>query len=115
MIFSSETEPKAYLNELLGYSTQADTIAPVEDGFSTSGMKLMIVDDNMDLLDFLREALCQDFAEVITVTGGNPALRELMGGRLPDIIVSDVNMPDGDGYTLCRTLKESEKYRHIDK
>ena len=110
---TSETEPKAYLNELLGYSTQADTIAPVEDSFSTSGMKLMIVDDNKDLLDFLREALCQDFAEVITVTGGNPALRELMSGRLPDIIVSDVNMPDGDGFKLCSDLKKNEKFSHI--
>ncbi len=110
---TEDAEPKAYLNELLGYSTQADAIAPVDDVFSTSGMRLMIVDDNHDLLDFLREALCQDFAEVITVTGGNPALRKLMSGRLPDIIVSDVNMPDGDGFRLCNELKKNEKFSHI--
>jgi len=76
-------------------------------------MRLMIVDDNLDLLDFLREALCQDFAEVITVTGGNPALKELSAGRLPDIIVSDVNMPDGDGFRLCSEIKKNEKFSHI--
>ena len=110
---NSNVESKAYLNELLGYSTQADDIAPIEDSFSTSSMKLMIVDDNQDLLDFLKEALCQDFAEVITVTGGNPALRLLNGGKMPDIIVSDVNMPDGDGFRLCSELKKSEKFNHI--
>ncbi len=107
------SEPRAYLNELLGHSSEAAVSIPSGSDFSTSGMRLMIVDDNQDLLDFLREALCQDFAEVITVTGGNPALKELSAGRLPDIIVSDVNMPDGDGFTLCSELKKNEKYSHI--
>jgi len=109
----SATEPHEYLNELLGHSSEADIQIPAKDDFTTRGMKLLLVDDNQDLLDFLREALCQDFAEITTVTGGNAALKEISADRLPDIIVSDVNMPDGDGYTLCRTLKESEKYRHI--
>lgn len=109
----TDSEPRAYLNELLGHSSEADISLPAGADFSTSGMRLMIVDDNQDLLDFLREALCQDFAEVITVTGGNPALKELSAGRLPDIIVSDVNMPDGDGFKLCSEIKKNEKFSHI--
>ena len=110
---ATDSEPRAYLNELLGHSSEADISLPAGAAFSTSGMRLMIVDDNQDLLDFLREALCQDFAEVITVTGGNPALKELSAGRLPDIIVSDVNMPDGDGFRLCSEIKKNEKFSHI--
>lgn len=106
-------EPRAFLNELLGHSSEAEDVSPVEDDFSTSGMRLMIVDDSQDLLDFLREGLCQDFAEIISVTGGNKALKELSSGKLPDIIVSDVNMPDGDGFSLCREIKQSEKFSHI--
>ena len=34
-------------------------------------------------------------------------------GILPDIIVSDVNMPEGDGYTFCNRLKSDERYMHI--
>lgn len=109
----SASEPHEYLNKLLGHSSEADIQIPVKDDFTTLGMKLMLVDDNQDLLDFLREALCQDFADIITVTGGNAALKEIKENRLPDIIVSDVNMPDGDGYTLCQTLKESDRYSHI--
>lgn len=109
----SEIEPRAYLNELLGHSSEASAETRSDDGFSTSGMRLMLVDDNKDLLDFLKEALCQDFAEIITATGGNAALREMTGGKLPDIIVSDVNMPDGDGFSLCQAIKKNEKYSHI--
>ena len=73
----------------------------------------MIVDDNPDLLDFLRESLCNDFGEIVTATGGKAALREISSGKLPDIIVSDVNMPEGDGFWLCDELKKNEKYSYI--
>ena len=54
-----------------------------------------------------------DFAEIITMTGGKAALAEMTHGKLPDIIVSDVNMPDGDGFWLCNQLKSNEKLSHI--
>ena len=107
------SESREYLNELLGHSSEADISDAPQEGFSTTGISLMLVDDNQDLLDFLREALCQDFAEIITVTGGVAAIRALMDGKSPDIIVSDVNMPEGDGFWLCNELKNSEKYSHI--
>ena len=109
----SETTSKAYLNELLGQTGTADIQAPESESFSTSGMKLMLVDDSVDLLEFLKEALSQDFAEIITATGGNQALKKIHAGTLPDIIVSDVNMPDGDGFRLCSELKGNEKFSHI--
>lgn len=110
---AQEVEDRAYLNELLGHSSEAETAAPAETGFDTSGMRLMLVDDNQDLLDFLREALCDEFAEIVTVTGGKAALHEIVSGKLPDIIVSDVNMPEGDGFWLCNEIKGNEKYSHI--
>lgn len=110
----AEIQPRAYLNELLGHSSEASLAdAQADEEFSTAGMKLMLVDDNEDLLDFLRESLNQDFAEIITVTGGKAAMKALAEDKLPDIIVSDVNMPEGDGFWLCREVKNSEKYGHI--
>ena len=109
----SEVPDKAYLNELMDYSTAEDPHIPDSNGFSTAGLSLMLVDDSQDLLDFLREALTGEFAEIITATGGNKALSIISGGKMPDIIVSDVNMPDGDGYSLCARLKGNEKYSHI--
>ena len=110
---AAEIPAKAYLNELLGNSTVEDAQAPESESFNTSGMKLLLVDDSTDLLEFLREALSQDFAEIMTATSGNRALKLISNGKLPDIIVSDVNMPDGDGYRLCSELKGNDKYSHI--
>ena len=107
------SENREYLNELLGHSSEAEISDCLHEGFSIKGVTLMLVDDNQDLLDFLREALCQDFAEIITATGGVAAIRALMDGKSPDIIVSDVNMPEGDGFWLCNELKKSEKFSHI--
>ena len=109
----TEVPSKAYLNELMDYNPADDFIMPSTEGFSTSGIRIMLVDDSQDLLDFLTEALTGEFAEIMTATGGNKALSMICSGRLPDLIISDVNMPDGDGYRLCAELKSNEKYSHI--
>lgn len=110
---SEEIPSRAYLNEIMETSTADDFKVSESAVFSTSGARLMLVDDSQDLLDFLREALTGEFEEVITVTSGNKALAALKNGKLPDIIVSDINMADGDGYRLCAELKGSERYSHI--
>ena len=104
---------KAYLNELMGYETEDDMSMPDCAGFNISGMTLMLIDDNADLLDFLKETLCQNFTRIITVQSGNKAYAELIAGNVPDIIVSDVNMPDGNGYQLCKLIKDDERFSHI--
>ena len=108
-----EIPAKAYFNELIGYNTEKDVENPESEAFITSDMKLMLVDDNIDLLDFLRESLCSEFAEVMTVQSGNKALAEIKAGRFPDLIISDINMPDGDGFRLCKEIKNNDKLSHI--
>ena len=103
---------RPYLNELLGHDVEAD-FSDSTEGFSTSHMRVMLVDDNKDLLDFLKEAMTGEFGEIITATSGNKAISMLSSGRLPDIIVSDVNMPDGDGYKLCHEIKNHKQYSSI--
>ena len=112
-ISDGEVEGRAYLNELLGHSSEADNAVHDKEVFKTTGTTLMLVDDNQDLLDFLKDALSEEFGSIIALTGGNAAMHELASGRLPDIIVSDVNMPDGDGFWLCNEIKKNEKYSHI--
>ena len=104
---------KAYLNELMGYDPDGDVNVPETESFSTAGMTIMLVDDSQDLLDFLKEAMAQDFAEIITLQSGNKAYAYLSAEKMPDIIISDVNMPDGDGFRLCRKIKEDKRYSHI--
>ena len=112
-IGGGEVEGRAYLNELLGHSSEAEADTGTASTFDTTSMRLMVVDDNKDLLDFLRDSLSGEFAEIITVSSGREAMEKIFSQKTPDIIVSDVNMPDGDGFWLCRQLKENEKYCHI--
>lgn len=104
---------KAYLNEIVGNDIADNDKTPHKTIFDTTGMSLMLVDDSQDLLEFMKEALCQDFKEIMTATSGNEALKALNSGRLPDIIVSDVNMPDGNGFKMCSEIKEDENLNHI--
>ena len=110
---STEVPARSYLNELMGYEGDKDEEAPDSENFNTGNMTLMLVDDNKDLLEFLREALCSDFCDIILAESGNQAMALLSSGKLPDIIVSDVNMPDGNGYRLCKDVKSDARYSHI--
>lgn len=107
------TPVKAYLNELLGYNPGEEITVPETRSIDTSGMTLMLVDDNADLLDFLKESLQSEFREILLASSGNKALKMIESGNIPDLIVSDVNMSDGDGYKLCKEIKDREKYSHI--
>lgn len=109
---SVDTPARAYLNEILVDNRHAEHSVE-KDGFSTLPLTLMLVDDSQDLLDFMKEALQSEFSHIITKTGGKDALKTIASGKIPDIIVSDINMPEGDGYSLCRDLKSNEKYNHI--
>lgn len=104
---------KAYLNELLGHGMPAADPVNGSEPADTSGMSIMLVDDSQDLLDFLKEALCAHFSEIILTTSGNQAFRLIESGTVPDMVISDVNMTDGDGFKLCNDIKSNEKFSHI--
>ena len=104
---------KDFLNELADPGKDEDSEPGEAMDIYTLKSRIMLVDDNQDLLDFLQESLAGYFKEIITATGGDMALNIISTGKHPDLIVSDVNMPDGDGYTLCKALKGNEKFSHI--
>jgi DNA-binding response OmpR family regulator/two-component sensor histidine kinase len=72
---------------------------------------LLLVEDNEELLSFLRESFKRTF-RILTATNGVSAF-QLAKEELPDLVISDVMMPDMDGYTLCRTLKMDNITSHI--
>lgn len=66
--------------------------------------KILIVDDEQEVLSMLRRYFLLDGYEVITATGGQEALQKLAG--MPDIILLDINMPDIDGLSLCKSIRD---------
>ncbi len=75
------------------------------------GYSLLFVDDNEEMRNFLSEQLSKSFV-VETAADGKEALEKLDGGKF-DIIVTDIMMPEMDGYELCRTIKENPDLSHI--
>ena len=75
-------------------------------------MKVLIVDDIQDNRVLLRGMLESRNFQVDEANNGVQAL-ELAQTEPPDLIVSDILMPEMDGFVLCRVLKGIEKLRHI--
>lgn len=73
---------------------------------------LLIVDDDPLNLLILEEALGHDYA-VQPAPDGRVALDYLLAGRPAELILSDVIMPNMDGFELCRRIKADERTRDI--
>jgi DNA-binding response OmpR family regulator len=65
--------------------------------------RLLIVDDEKDILDMLRACFTLEGYEVITASGGAEALK--LAERSPDLILLDINMPDMDGLSVCERIR----------
>ncbi|WP_304063518.1 hybrid sensor histidine kinase/response regulator transcription factor [Pedobacter glucosidilyticus] len=72
---------------------------------------ILIVEDNDELRTFIRQSL-EKYYHIMESLNGLQAW-ELAIEQLPDIIISDVNMPVMDGFELCSKLKQEERTSHI--
>ncbi|MEG4970499.1 ATP-binding protein [Microcoleus sp. B6-A1] len=77
------------------------------------GLKILVVEDEADALELLSTILEKYGADVIAVASVKEALTiiETATDRSPDVLVSDIGMPDEDGYSLIRKLRQLEVQR----
>lgn len=68
-------------------------------------MRLLLIDDDDALLDMLAMAFEDEGIEVVCAADGQEGL-ERVESYSPDVVVTDINMPRVDGFTLCRKLRE---------
>ncbi|MBE9201345.1 MULTISPECIES: ATP-binding protein [unclassified Nodularia (in: cyanobacteria)] len=71
---------------------------------SLLGVRVLVVDDEIDTRDFITTVLQQCQAEVKTVESVSEAL-QVMREWKPDVLVSDIAMPEEDGYSLIRKVR----------
>ena len=69
-----------------------------------TGVKVLVIDDEADARALLELVLSDAGAEVFSAATGDEALA-LLAQRQPDVIVSDIGMPDRDGYQLMRSIR----------
>jgi DNA-binding response OmpR family regulator len=79
---------------------------------SESPRRILIVDDEPDLLSVLRFGLEADGFEVIEACDGETGL-DLARTQHPDLLVLDLMLPRMDGYKVCRALKFDERFQQL--
>ena len=72
-------------------------------------MRLLVVDDSAELLDLLVWSFAGEGHEVRTATNLAEA-RRVLADFVPEVIVLDVELPDGSGVELCRELRERKEH-----
>jgi len=70
-------------------------------------MKILIVDDEKDILEFLSYNLQKEGYEIFRANNGNSALK-VAKKEIPDLIILDVMMPEMDGIETCEKIREIE-------
>lgn len=73
--------------------------------------KILLVDDEPDILEFLKYNLEQEDFEVLTSTNGKDALKKIL--LKPDLIILDIMMPEMDGFELYQQIKSDKNFRYI--
>ena len=74
---------------------------------SLSGVNVLLVDDDSDTLTLMTTALTKRQANVTAVSSAGEAIRAITQQR-PDVLVSDIAMPDEDGYGLIEKVRRLE-------
>ena len=77
--------------------------------------KIMIVDDNVDLTYVVKKSLekIKDGYEILSANRGQECFNLLNEGKLPDLILLDIMMPEMNGWDVFAKLKENAEWRKI--
>ena len=86
------------------HPTHGDNLISTDGLPSLEGLKILVVDDEADTRDFIREVLKERGSEVLTSQSVAEALVALEEHK-PDILISDLGMPDEDGYALISKIR----------
>ena len=90
------------------YISESVDFSPFEQSIQQNrfnGKTILVVDDDLDSLNILTVVLQQEGATVISVDSAKAAL-EVFDRTTPDLIISDIGMPDTDGYNLIRAIRQ---------
>ena len=87
-----------------------DTLEMVPSRFANllDGLLVLVLDDELDAREVVQRLLEDAGAKVKTAASAHEAVATLEGGFMPDIIVSDIGMPDQDGYDFMERVRSMD-------
>jgi CheY-like chemotaxis protein len=77
-----------------------------------AGEKVLVVDDEADVVELLESCFTLRGYEVISARNGQEALAKVHQEQ-PDVVLLDIMMPVFDGYEICRIIKNNTETKHI--
>ncbi|NQU85040.1 MAG: response regulator, partial [Mariniphaga sp.] len=83
----------------------------VSENGKEKDLKIVIVEDNIELRTFLKNILSRIYT-CFEASDGNEGWK-IIKEIIPDVVISDIIMPNKDGYQMCKQLKENLKTCHI--
>jgi len=102
---SGNLDPQALANAAGSFKEQRVETPSLE------GLRILIIDDETDALDLISVELAQQGAKVTAVSNAEDALKALENSEF-DLLISDIGMPNTDGYELIRQIRAQEGSRH---
>src|SRR5690606_39181721 len=106
----AEQDENTIETDYMPYMDQEEEYLPVSASLENR-QSLLIVEDNLDLQKFIKEIFWNTY-QVFTAGDGREAL-EIVLQHTVDLIISDVSMPDMDGFELCNNIKTTLITSHI--
>ena len=86
--------------------------SPATSSGDLSGIHILVIDDELDSQDFIAFVLERAGANVTRVASGIEALQAIEQA-IPNLIVSDIGMPNMDGYMLLQQVRAMESVKHV--
>jgi DNA-binding response OmpR family regulator/anti-sigma regulatory factor (Ser/Thr protein kinase) len=99
----------ATLSEI-NHEFTGQAITTMETGLQKE-MRILIVEDNDELRNFILKAIQSEF-EVLTANDGSKGW-EILQKQMPDLVISDIMMPNMSGFELCQLMKSTYETSHI--
>src|ERR1700740_2643388 len=88
--------------------SEAMMLPPLEEAAEKRVPTVYFIDDSATMREVIKIAFRRENIHVITCADAASALAQF-GDSAPDAVITDVIMPDKDGYEVCRFIKEHER------
>ena len=100
------------MKQLVNLSSEDALLVRSQQNNSISKLPLaLIIEDNFDVAYYIETCLAEKY-ETLHAKNGHIGI-EMAYKNIPDIIISDVMMPEKDGFEVCETLKRDQRTSHI--
>jgi len=87
---------------------------PISRELDAGKKRILIVDDDQDVADFVKNALLsEDFDKEIATARDGFSAGKTVGTFGPDIVILDLMLPGLDGFEVCRNIRQDPKTSHI--